>query len=147
LIQLIAVLELASGSGEHLTKLAQQLPNITFYPTEGDSMLLPSIEAWTKYSNVQNVAEPTGLNFGTQVFSHPVDAAWVVNVTHISPWAHTVGLFTNLAQVLGPGAWLGIYGAFNRNGQFSSPSNKDVSLFMTTVTYLALKLTMVLRTT
>ncbi|KAI8577944.1 hypothetical protein K450DRAFT_273282 [Umbelopsis ramanniana AG] len=122
------VLELASGSGEHLTKLAQQMPNITFYPTEGDSMLLPSIDAWIKYSNVQNVAEPTVLNFGTQAFSHPVDAAWVVNVTHISPWAHTVGLFTNLAQVLGPNAWLGIYGAFNRNGQFSSPSNKDFDI-------------------
>lgn len=124
---LCLVLELASGSGEHLTKLAQKLPDITFYPTEGDPMLLPSIEAWTKHFNVQNVAKPTELNFGSQVFSHPVDAAWVVNVTHITPWADTVGLFTNLAQVLGPGAWLGIYGAFNRNGQFSSPSNKDVS--------------------
>jgi hypothetical protein len=121
------VLELASGSGEHITKLAQRLPNITFYPTEGDAMLLPSIEAWEQYYNVNNVTKPTILDFSKDAFSKPVDGAWVVNVTHITPWSYTVSLLTNMAKVLKPGSWFAIYGAFNRNGQFASESNKDVS--------------------
>jgi hypothetical protein len=113
--------------------LAQQLPNFTFYPTEGDPMLLPSIEAWATYGNASNVAKPIVLDFSSQVFSQQVSAAWVVNVTHITPWARTVGLFTNIAKVLGPNSCFGIYGAFNRNGQFASDSNKAVSASITFV--------------
>src|ERR1700730_9229353 len=90
-------------------------------------MLLPSMKAWAKHFNVSNVAEPSVLDFSCEVFSKQVDAAWVVNTTHISPWSHTVGLFTNLVKVLKPGSWCAIYGAFNGDGKFTSESNKDVS--------------------
>jgi hypothetical protein len=89
-------------------------------------MLLPSITAWSKYNNVSNVAKPAVLDFSCQAFDKPIDGAWVVNTTHISPWSHTVHMLSNLPRVLKPSSWFAIYGAFNRDGQFTSESNKEV---------------------
>lgn len=91
-------------------------------------MLLPSIEAWARHKEVSNVATPVVLDYGKEVFSKSVNGAWVINVTHITPWSDTVALFANMAKVLEPSSRFGIYGAFNRNGQFTSDSNEEVFL-------------------
>lgn len=53
----------------------------------------------------------------------PVDAVFVANLTHISPWPATQGLVTGAAQGLVPGGLLLIYGPFNEGGGFTGPGN------------------------
>jgi hypothetical protein len=44
-------------------------------------------------------------------------------MTHISPWAATVGLMRGAAQLLGAGGILYLYGAYKRAGRHTAPSN------------------------
>ena len=49
------ILELASGSGEHATYLAQMLPTLLWQPTDPDPHALASIAAHRTAANAPNV--------------------------------------------------------------------------------------------
>jgi cyclopropane fatty-acyl-phospholipid synthase-like methyltransferase len=54
-----------------------------------------------------------------------VDAVFSANTCHIMSWASVVTMFNKLAGVLSAGGTLAIYGPFNYDGQFTSPSNAN----------------------
>jgi hypothetical protein len=90
-------------------------------------MLLPSIEAWHRHHNVSNVAASV---IWTMERKHSPIQLMVLGlsifVTHIILWSDTVVLFANMAKVLKQLSCFEIYAAFNRNGHFTSESNKEV---------------------
>ena len=49
------ILEIASGSGEHVVHFARNFPNLVFQPSDPEPDALRSIAAWTKATNVTNV--------------------------------------------------------------------------------------------
>jgi len=118
------VLEIASGTGEHATWIAPQLPVITWQPSDADPQMRASIEAWTAERAAVNVLPPIVLDVCTEVW--PLDEAAAVfcaNMIHIAPWAATEGLLRGAARVLSAGGLLVLYGPFMTGGAHTAPSN------------------------
>jgi SAM-dependent methyltransferase len=125
------VLEVASGSGEHVVHLAAALPGLTFQPSDPSAEALASIAAWTAEQALQNILPP--LHIDATVDNWPVDRAdaiLCINMIHIAPWAATEGLFRNAGRILREGGPLYLYGPFRRPGRELEPGNAafDASL-------------------
>ncbi len=109
------VLEVASGSGEHIVHIARAFPQLAFQPTDRDPAALASIDAWALQAKLANILPSMWLDAATP--SWPVDrtdAILCINMVHISPWAATRGLFANAARILPAGGALVLYGPFDR---------------------------------
>jgi hypothetical protein len=125
------VLEIASGSGEHIVHFAKALPSLAFQPSDPDPKALESISAWTEHEGFTNVRAPLLLDSSGETW--PVaqaDAILCINMVHISPWSATQGLMNHAGELLPSGAPLYLYGPYRRQGVETAPSNEqfDVSL-------------------
>jgi hypothetical protein len=119
------VLEVASGSGEHVVHFARNLPSLVFQPSDPEPDALLSIAGWVKAAKVANVRAPIVLD-ASRLF-WPVasaDGIICVNMVHISPWGATVGLIRGAAAVLSTGSPLYLYGPYRRKGFATAPSNE-----------------------
>ena len=125
------VLEVASGSGEHVLAFARAFPNLSWQPSDPDPAALASIEAWRATEGLPNLLAPLSLDAAATDW--PIghaDAILCINMVHISPWAATLGLLDGAARLLAPGAPLYLYGAYRRDDVQTAPSNEafDASL-------------------
>lgn len=119
------VLEIASGTGQHVVHFARALPELTWQPSDPNPQARSSIEAWVAHERLTNVLAP--LNLDVRSAGRPIeraDAIMCINMTHISPWASTLGLMALAGQLLGPGGVLFLYGPFGRSGQHTAPGNE-----------------------
>jgi len=124
------VLEVASGTGEHVVHFAKRFPALTWQPSDPDPIALASINAWRADSNMPNVRPAMLLDASADWPIAQADAVVCINMTHISPWAATVGLLRNAARLLPQSAVLFIYGPYNQRDVPLADSNAafDVSL-------------------
>jgi hypothetical protein len=121
------VLEVASGSGEHICHFAAAYPALTFQPSDPDPDNRSSIDAWTRHFGLGNVAPAIALD-ATQAFAphvSTIDVIICINMIHISPWAATTGLFRNAAAALPVSGLLYLYGPYRCGGMHTAPSNED----------------------
>lgn len=125
------VLEIASGTGQHVVHFAAALPRLTFQPSEADPAMRDAARRRIAAARLPNVREPIALD----VLNEPwpiecADAVFVANLLHIAPWSVVPALFRNSAALLPEGAPLTIYGPFLRADVPTAPSNAafDVSL-------------------
>jgi SAM-dependent methyltransferase len=120
------VLEIASGTGEHITHFAAELPDPTlpfdqalqFQPSDPAAEARASIDAWVRELGVSNIRPAVTLDAAANDW--PVakaDAVLCINMIHISPWAATVGLLRGAARILPAGGLLYLYGPYRRGGQ------------------------------
>ena len=119
------VLELASGSGEHVVHFARAFPKLLFQPSDPEPAALRSIEAWRAEAGLFNLLPAVSLD--ARAADWPVeqaDAVLAINMVHISPWSATAGLMRGAARLLAPGAPLYLYGAYRRAGIETAPSNE-----------------------
>jgi SAM-dependent methyltransferase len=120
------VLEIASGTGQHVCFFAKSLPGIHWQPTEPDDAGREAIAVRARESGLGNVAAPVALNVLDPRW--PVDgdfdAILCVNMIHISPWAATSALLCGAARHLGPEGKLVLYGPYLENGA-AVPSNLE----------------------
>lgn len=118
------VLEIASGSGEHVVHLANALPTLTFQPSDPSAEALASIGAWTAHAGLPNIRPPLQLDAAADTWPlAKADAVLCINMIHIAPWSATLGLLRHAATMLGPGAPLCLYGPYRRPGRELEPSN------------------------
>lgn len=120
------VLEIASGSGEHIVHFAQSLPHLHWQPSDPESVALASIAAWSAEAGLPNIAPPLMLD--ACVADWPIarsDAILCINMIHIAPWEATLGLMAGAGRLLAPGALLYFYGPFREEGVPLAPSNAD----------------------
>jgi SAM-dependent methyltransferase len=124
------VLEVASGTGEHAVHFAKLFPALTWQPSDPDPIALASINAWRADSNVPNMRHAMLLDASADWPVAQADAVVCINMTHISPWAATVGLLRNVARLLPPSAVLFIYGPYKQRDVPLAESNAafDASL-------------------
>jgi hypothetical protein len=118
------VLEVASGTGQHVVHFARALPALRWQPSDPDPASRASIVAWCAEAGLGAVAGPLDLDAAAPVW--PVDRADAVlsiNMIHIAPWAAACGLIAGAARLLSPGAPLYLYGPFRRDGHDFAPSN------------------------
>ena len=120
------VLEIASGSGEHIVHFAQSLPHLDWQPSDPEPAALASIAAWSAEATLPNIAPPVMLDVISADW--PIaraDAILCINMIHIAPWAATLGLMAGAGQLLSVGAPLYLYGPFQEDSIPLAPSNAE----------------------
>lgn len=121
------VLEIASGSGEHVRHFAAMSPpDLMFQPTDADAAARASIDSWAALTELANIAPAIALDAGDPQW--PVtaaDAVICINMIHIAPWSAAQGLVQGAARILPAGGLLYLYGPFRRDGQHTSPGNSE----------------------
>ena len=121
-----SVLEIASGTGQHVCYFAAGLPAIRWQPTEPDESHRGAIEARIREAGLGNVEAPIALDVHDPrwpVAAH-YDAVLCINMVHISPWSSTNALCLGAARHLRTGGKLVLYGPYLENGT-ATPSNLD----------------------
>ena len=125
------VLEIGSGTGQHVAAFAKALPALTFQPTEMDVSRHRSIMAWATADKLTNVLPPLAFDITRRPWPiERVEAVVCINVIHISPWQATLALMAGARRVLPVGGVLVTYGPYMRGGVHTAPSNEafDASL-------------------
>jgi hypothetical protein len=119
------VLEIASGSGEHVVHFAAALPALIFRPSDPEPSARASIDAWSAASGVINVLPAIALDAAAPAWPiASADAVLCINMVHIAPWAATLGLVAGAARILPGGGLLYLYGPYKRGGFHTAPSNE-----------------------
>ncbi|MCL8385053.1 class I SAM-dependent methyltransferase [Xanthobacter aminoxidans] len=118
------VLEIASGTGEHVVHFARRAPHLLFQPSDPSPAARASIAAWTAAEGLANVRAPLALDAAGEEWPvGKVDAVVCINMIHISPWEATVGLMRGAGARLPADGILFTYGAYVRDGVETAPSN------------------------
>ena len=120
-------LEIASGTGQHIAKLAVAKPHLNWQPSEIDQLRIASIEAWCKNDNFANVRPPIILD-ATEIgwsskFNHQ-KFILLVNLIHLISEDETKILISEISSALLPGGRSIIYGPFKRSGKLTSAGDQ-----------------------
>ena len=119
------VLEIGSGTGQHVVHFAKALSQLSWQPSDPDAENRQSIALWSRVEELGNVRAPLALDVRERPW--PIDAADAIvciNVVHVSPWAATLALFDGVREVLPSEGVLFLYGPYRRGGRHTAPSNE-----------------------
>lgn len=127
-----AVLEIASGSGEHAWHFAPHLaPGVVWQGSDPGEEARASIAAW--WAGVPNLRLPA-LDIDTTdpqwtraaaAIGLPVRLIVCINMIHIAPWEAAEGLFRGAAALLAPGDPIALYGPYRWGGAHTAASNAE----------------------
>ena len=118
------VLEVASGTGEHVVHFARALPMLEWQPSDPSREARRSIDSWIAAEELANVRTPLDLDAASETWSIDHAAAVIcINMIHISPWTSTEGLMRGASRILEGGAPLYLYGPFLQASRPIEPSN------------------------
>jgi len=120
------VLEIASGSGEHVAHFARALPDLDFQPSDLDPGCRQSIDAWREHEQVENAKPAVALDATAESWPLPARPAVILccNMIHIAPWEAALGLLRGASRELAGGGLLVLYGPFRRAGAHTAESNE-----------------------
>jgi hypothetical protein len=105
------VLEVASGTGEHVMFFAGRFPTLEWQPSDAHPDALASIGSWRDASGLPNLRPPLELDASAPQWPvERADALLNINMVHISPQAAALGLLDGAARVLTTGGPLILYG-------------------------------------
>ncbi len=111
------ILEIASGSGEHIVHFARHFPALVFQPSDPEPNALLSVAAWVRATGVTIVRAPIARDASHSIWPiASVDGIICINMVHISPWEATLGLLKGAAAILPPGSPFYLYGPYKREG-------------------------------
>jgi SAM-dependent methyltransferase len=123
-----SVLEVGSGSGQHVVAFAAALPGPRWLPSDPDPAARRSIAAWSRAVGLANVAPPQDLDLArdpVEAWPGPLVAVLAINLVHIAPWAVTLALLEGAGRALPPDGLLFLYGPFMQGGRHTSASNQS----------------------
>jgi cyclopropane fatty-acyl-phospholipid synthase-like methyltransferase len=118
------VLEIGAGTGQHAAYFAQHLPHLTWIPTDREENLA-GIAQWVADAGAANLRQPLKLDVASAEW--PVTEAHYVftaNTAHIMSWAQVESMFAGVGQRLVQNGLFCLYGPVNREGEFTSESNR-----------------------
>lgn len=119
-------LEIASGTGQHISTFARRLPGLQWQPTEIDPKRRLSIDAYTKgLSNVATAVELDAVSNGWHRRFADQDLVVLINLVHLISWTETQILIAEIAQALAHSGRFILYGPFKRNGQLISDGDRN----------------------
>jgi cyclopropane fatty-acyl-phospholipid synthase-like methyltransferase len=126
------VLEIASGSGQHVVHFARALPLLSFQPTDASEDARRSIDAERDDAGLPNILPARALDvlsegWEAELGRSSFDAMVCINMIHIAPWEATLALFAGASTLLAGGAPLVLYGPFRFHGAFLAASNAEFS--------------------
>lgn len=116
-------LEIASGTGQHVTAFAAALPRLLWQPTEIDPARRASIDAYVSDAGLRNVAPAAELNAAQPGWSARVpakDLILLANLLHLITATEAQTIIQEAALALASAGTLILYGPFKRDGQLTS---------------------------
>jgi SAM-dependent methyltransferase len=120
------VLEVASGTGQHVLHFAKALPALAWQPSDPDPELRESIALRVKEQQLANVNRPIDLDVTSLPWPlQTADAVVCINMIHVAPWAATLALLEGAKALLPTQHVLFLYGPYRRFGQHTSRSNEQ----------------------
>ena len=120
-------LEIASGTGQHIIKLAAAIPNLTWQPSDIDTVRLNSIASWSFEKQLPNLLPPIKLDVtdeGWSALCHNQDFILLVNLLHLVSESEAKVIIGGISQSLKKGGRCVIYGPFMREGFLTSDGDK-----------------------
>jgi SAM-dependent methyltransferase len=140
-------LDIASGSGQHVSWFARHLPGWNWQPTEYAATSLPSIAAWSVLDAADlaesphaavgagplaNIAPPVQLDVCAAEWpvAGAFDAVTCINMLHASPPATLPGLMRGAGRHLAPGGLLVTYGPYIVDDEPLAPSNVEFDAWL-----------------
>lgn len=119
------VLEIASGTGQHVIAFARGFPALRWRPSDLDPDLRTSVELRVAEAGLDNIEPPLDLDVLRQPWPiDRADAVICINMIHVAPWPATEALFAGAARVLESTGVLVTYGPYMRAGRHTAPSNE-----------------------
>ncbi|VDK69419.1 unnamed protein product [Litomosoides sigmodontis] len=132
------LLEIASGSGQHVCHFAPWFPNVLFQPSDMDDRNVKSINLYIDHFKLCNVKRALKIDVRKDINSwnlpkefQPkyIDYLLSINMIHISSDAAVIALFKSAGLLLSTKHGLLItYGPYAVNGQITPQSNVDFQL-------------------
>ena len=127
------VLEIGSGSGQHVLAYAGVFLEHLFWPSDLNMDHIKSIEAWREDEGPANLRAPfqldvTAADWCMGAPDRPregLSAIISLNMVHISPIEAAEGLFRGAGINLSAAGKLFLYGPFMKNGEHTAPSNAE----------------------
>ncbi len=121
----MSVLEIGSGTGQHALYFANALPTVSWQTSD-----LPEhhagINAWIAAAEHDNVLPPLVLDVNHNEYwaDERYDIIYTANTAHIMAWPEVELMVAGIVRHLNVSGFFVIYGPFNRDGQYTSPSNQ-----------------------
>ena len=119
-------LEIASGTGQHVVKLASALPFLIWQPSDVDEARIKSICCWSDDQHLTNLKPPCLLDAtakGWAAKHHGQDLILLVNLLHLISTKETKILVKEMSNAMASNGFSIIYGPFMRSGKLTSKSD------------------------
>ena len=121
-------LEIASGTGQHIVKLASALPHLNWQPSDVDEARIKSIRCWSDDKHLTNLKPPCLLDATAEGWAaehHGQDLILLVNLLHLISGKETKILVKEVFKALASNGLSIIYGPFMRSGKLISKSDME----------------------
>ncbi len=119
------LLEIGTGTGQHAVFIAPHFPHLKWH-TSDVKINHAGINMWLAEYPSENIVPPIEFESGKTPFPElNIDVIFTVNTLHIMSWHNVKNLVKLLGRHIKAGTETLIYGPFNYNGQYTSPSNEE----------------------
>jgi hypothetical protein len=118
------VIEIGSGTGQHIVYFAPLFPGLQWQPSDRDENL-QGLTARLELEGSPNILLPINLNVLEQWPDRVFNVAYSANTAHIMGWDAVCATIAGLGTHLATGGLYCLYGPFNQDGQFTSESNRE----------------------
>ena len=118
------ILEIGSGTGQHIVHFAHHFPLLQWQPSDRDEHL-QGLTARVGQEGSPNIFPPIKLDVLEQWPDGVFDAAYSANTAHIMGWDAVCATFAGLGAHLVAGGLYCLYGPFNQEGRFTADSNRE----------------------
>lgn len=131
------VFEIGSGTGQHACYFSEKLGHLHWQPSERQENIA-AVQAWTtealgKNGRVKNILPVCELDVSQQHWPDiQVEYIFSANTVHIMSWPEVEDMFTGIRRILKPAGIFCLYGPFNYQGSYTSPSNADFDQWLKT---------------
>jgi cyclopropane fatty-acyl-phospholipid synthase-like methyltransferase len=116
------VLEVGSGTGQHIVFFATHQPALQWQPSDREEYL-PGLSRQVAAAACSNILSPIELDVLQHWPQQSFAAIYSANTAHIMSWRAVCALFQGVSRRLQPGGPFFLYGPFNEGGDFTAPSN------------------------
>ena len=120
----IEVLEIGSGTGQHAVHFAARAPGI-IWQTSDLAENMPAINAWINDSQLSNLPEPLELDVNSHWTDRAYELMFSANTFHIMNQDQVEQFLLRCTGCLVAEGHLIVYGPFNYQGSYTSPSNEQ----------------------
>jgi len=116
------VLEVGSGTGQHVVWFAAALPQIQWQPSDQAGQLA-DLGRRIALEGSPNILPPCELDVAGAWPHGPFDAVYSANTAHIMSWPEVEAMYAGVGRVLVPGGVFCLYGPFHEHGAATAPGN------------------------